>query len=420
MSDDDDDIALDSGMEPELTMEQAAAGQTGGGGADDDDDDGDEDTMAVLPAGGISHVSTPRGTRPVSDKVRQMLRDIGAKHKASAESADGDEDVAITDGIEEPYGKSSAKAPAGAAQPVTPSGDAARQPAGAQPGAAPTAMLDPEVAKGVEANTARAAELDAREQAIAQREQSPDMESLRELYNEKGAPAVVQFLKLITGLDGDAFKEEVADLVTSLSSSELGVDVPSEIKQRLDIKRAERAIKAMKADTARREQSEQQKKKTAEEAQQRAYLVHLLNEETAKPDVSSQYSHLMLEDNPGEVIMRVHERRMKEGRDPKAYTWKDAAKEANDFLSKQASAWFDKRRHLFSAAPAKGAQPNATAQPTRETAQGLRRSPAPPTQKEAPPPVTIVRNGRYDAEAHRRQTKAKVRGLFKPADEGSG
>ncbi len=409
--DDDDEVALDGGMEPE-----APNGTLAGDESDMDESDGDGDgdprDAAMARGGGSTRIETPRGTRPVSAKVRQMIADIAKQAKPGDDASD--EDVAIGGEEMEPaHGKG--KAPAA----VAPGSQApASAPAAGTPQLTPPApSLDPEVAKLKETYTARMAELDAREQALADQAAASDFGALAEEYTEKGgAGVVVKLLKKFSGLDGDALKEEVADLVTALSMSELGVDVPPEVRDRLDRKITSRALKAMKEGLSKREQDAAKQREQAQETEKRNYAVHLLREELKKPDHSTAYPHLAAEDDPGTLIVELYERRIKEGRDPKAYQWSHAAKEVNDYLEKQASAWFDKRRHLFTAAP--GGQGNGAAKqtPTRETTQGQRRSPAKPEQP-APTPVQIVKNGRYDPEAHRRQTKQKIRGLFKASAE---
>lgn len=409
--DDDDEVALDGGMEPE-----APNGTLAGDESDMDEGDGDGDgaleTMTVSRGGGASRVETPKGTRPVSAKVRQMIADIAKQTKAAPD--DGDEDVAIGGEEMEPaHGK-------GKAAPALLAGSTQAGAAGSQQAttaAPPAPSLDPEVTKLRETYTARMAELDAREQALADQAAASDFGALAEEYTEKGgAGVVVKLLKKFSGLDGDALKEEVADLVTALSMSELGVDVPPEVRDRLDRKITSRALKAMKEGLSKREQDAAKQREQAQETEKRNYAVHLLREELKKPDHSTAYPHLAAEDDPGTLIVELYERRIKEGRDPKAYQWSHAAKEVNDYLEKQGRAWFDKRAHLFTAAP--GGQGNGAAKqtPTRETTQGQRRSPAKPEQP-APTPVQIVKNGRYDPEAHRRQTKQKIRGLFKASAE---
>lgn len=415
MSDDDDDVAIDGGMEPE-----APNGTLAGGGdesdMDESDGDGDSDPRdaAVARGGASTRVETPRGTRPVSAKVRQMIADIAKQAKPGDDASD--EDVVIGGEEMEPE-RGKAKAPAAGAVAAGSSGGAPDPTAGTPQLTPPAPSLDPEIAKLRETYTAKMAELDAREQALADQAASSDFGALAEEYTEKGgAGVVVKLLKKFSGLDGDALKEEVADLVTALSMSELGVDVPPEVRDRLDRKITSRALKAMKEGLSKREQDAAKQREQAQETEKRNYAVHLLREELKKPEHSTAYPHLAAEDDPGTLIVELYERRVKAGADPKAYTWSSAAKEVNDYLEKQGRAWFDKRAHLFTAAP--GGQGNGAAKqtPTRETTQGQRRSPAKPEQP-APTPVQIVKNGRYDPEAHRRQTKQKIRGLFKASAE---
>src|SRR5262245_57758839 len=91
MSDDDDDdeVAIEGDMEPENA--------TGEAPSDDDDYDDGDDQVAGGPVTRV--VSAPRGTRPISDKVRELAKAIAAanKGKVGRDSSDlpSDDDLDV-------------------------------------------------------------------------------------------------------------------------------------------------------------------------------------------------------------------------------------------------------------------------------------------------------------------------------------
>lgn len=405
MSDADDDgdvVAFDGDIEAESATGEAHH-------ADEADDDTSFEGQANM-ATPVS-VVTPRGTRPISDKVRAMFKDaaqkIAAQHK---DDPDDDDDVAIIGDMEPAYGSDKLPAPAAATASETrerPAEVAAGQPV------PPAPTMDPQVVALRDQWSAKLADLEAREQALATNERSGDVARLRDVYFEKGAPAIVEMVKRWTGYEGDELLSELADLVTDLSSQSLHVAVPDEVRNRIESKRAQKAVKSFKAEMAARELAQEEKAQKIQQAEGRSRAVTALGREMAKPDVAAKFQYLSAEDNAAELVFDVVEAQHK--RDGTMLNWEEAAKRANEYLGKQASAWFDKRKHLLNAAPAQagGVAKQGTEQASRETNQGQRRSqPAPQPTKAAPTAPQPVSNGKWDPEAHRRQTKQRMRAAF--------
>src|SRR5690349_10344964 len=110
------------------------------GDNDDDYDDGDGEVAA---GGSVSAtLNAPRGTRQISDKVRQLAKDIAAKHKAAnpgdVSDFPSDDDVDY-DAV--PLDPAPTPRAAGAPPPPSPSG-APQAPAAAAP-SPPSPTLDP-------------------------------------------------------------------------------------------------------------------------------------------------------------------------------------------------------------------------------------------------------------------------------------
>lgn len=396
---DDDEAALDEGMEPE-----SPTGADPGDG-DDDYDDGDD---GVAAGGAVSRtIEAPRGTRPVSDKVRELGKAIAAKLKAKP----GEHDLADDDDIdydEQPNG--SEVVPPQGPPPGVPAIPAATE----QPQTPPAPALDPEVARLREDFTRKMADIEAREKTLAERERTSDLATLAESYFERGAPAIVEVLKKWEGVDGEELKDAVADLVSDLTASVLGVEVPQEVKDRLEAKRTRKQVKRMRADQARLEQERTEKQAAAQEAENRVRVKGILQQEISKPEHAPTYPWLLREPNAAEIIVDVVDHALK--KDGTKLTWQEAAKRANDYLKTQYSAWYDARRDLLTTAPGQGDGANGKQQRSQGDQQ-VRRSQAPPARPQAPPPPEPMKNGKWDPDAHRRSVKAKFRNAFTRQDE---
>lgn len=407
MSDDDDgdEVAIEGDQEPE-----SPTGQPPGDG-DDDYDDGDSEVAA---GGAVAAtLSAPRGQRVISDKVRELAKQIAAKHKAANPSSSTDvpsDDDVDYDAV--PLDGTSPK-PAGGPPPPSPSG-VSQPPAGAA-STPPAPTLDPEVTKLRDEWTRRKGELDAREQALLAREQSGDLAKLEEQYFEKGAPAVVELLKKWEGVDGEQLKDAIADLVSDLTIH-LGVEVPDEIKDRLETKRTRKQVQRMRAEQGKREERIRKEQEAAQARQDRVRVVGILNTEVRKPEHATQFPWLLAEDDPGAIIADVFD--AVKAKDGTELAWTECAKRANDYLKQQSSAYYDKRAHLFTTANGQG---NGNGKP-KQRPQGdpqVSRSQTPPGTPPPKPPELPLKNGKWDPEAHRRQTKARMRAAFQrqPDDE---
>jgi len=386
--DDGDAPAFESGTE---AVDNAAG---------DDDESGEDSFESQANLSGALTVTPPRGQRPVSAKVRQLYKEAAAKI-AAQRAVDPDAlDDDYVPAVEAPDATNPAPV-------VPPTGvvSSSAAPASTTP---PAPSLDPEVAKLREQWNAKHAELTDREKRITEAEQSGDFGKLREMYFDKGmAPAVYEAVKKWEGSeDPEALKDAVADLVTDLSVNYLGVEVPAEVKQRLENKRAVKSVRLMKESIAQQEKSREAKLQQAQQEEQRVHVRTVLSKAMSEAKYIEQFPYLAAEEHPGSLILDVYEAQKK--RDGTELHWEEAAKRANEFLGNQASAWFDKRKHLLAKAPTQATVANGKPSAQQGDQQVRRSSPQSP-----PPQPQPASNGKWDPEAHRRSTKAKFRQVFK-------
>lgn len=401
VDEDGDEVAIADGMEPE-----SATGDVG------DDEGGGEDPEDFVAVGGpVTRVLSPSKTlRPISEKTRQLLKEAAVKMK---KELDEDEQPLDYDGLPQ--------------EPATPTGNAVSppaEPAGvvpdlgqADPHAPPQAVApDAETAKRLEDIEARAAELDAREKQLVEAERTGDLTKLRDVYYEKGAPAVVEIIKkwAQTSTD-DELKDEIADLVSDLSHQFLGVEIPQEVKDRLENRRTRKGIKVWKADQERAAKDAEERQKATQAEQNRVRVKGILQQEITKPEHVKAFPWLTAEPNAGEIVFDVID--AQHAKDGTRLTIEEAAKRANDYLKSQSQAWFDKRRHLFTTASSQGAQANGQQQRSQGDPQGSRSQAQQPKPKPTPPPAPPMKNGKWDPDAHRRQVKSKFRTAFTRQDD---
>ncbi len=400
MDDDGDEVAIDDGMEPE-----SPTGEAPGGG--DDDDSYDDDDGDVAAGGAAVSVATPRGTRPISAKVRELAAQAAAKLKAGQAKGEhdlpGDDDV---DYDEAPTGAQilAATDPKAPAPPKPPS----------TVEAPPAPALDPEILRMREEWTAKSKELETRETKVRELEQSGDMAALAEQYFERGAPAIVEILKKWEGVEGDALKDVVADLVSDLTTSILGVEIPQEVKDRLEAKRTRKQVQRMRSEQSRTAKEAQDRAEAAQDEANRVRVKAVLQQEISKTEHASAYPWLSKEQNPGEIIYDVVQAAF--DKDGTKLTWQEAAKRANDYLHNQSRAWFDARRDLLVTASGQGAPAVGKQQSTQGDPQ-VRRSQAPPATPPPVPPPSPPTEEKWDPEAHRRRVKAKHREAFKRKED---
>lgn len=413
-NDEDDDVAIDGSMEPEVSIEDHRAGR-GGSGEAGGDDSGDEDEAALdLPSG---HVEK-RGRHVISDKTRALFKSAADAMKKQLDE-EGDESPfgEYDEGVAPPKAKTAAQAAAVEAK--EPPAEVAKPVPVAQPTAeseAVRAQLE-----------ARRIELDEREQRVTAAERAGDMAQVRNRYFEHGAPAIRDLVKGWLGKEAtdEDLKQEVADLITDLSVQVLGVDVPSEVRAKIDTKRALRSVKVLKESITESEATKAKRQEAEQEEQGRKAAINALNQEIRQPtkDYAKRFPHLAAEDDPGDLIYRTAQRQ--HAKDGTVLKWEDAAKRVDDYLRKQADDFYDKRRHLFSAAPATaGAPTNGQRERPQGDPQGLRRShtltnaatgdATSKPQTEQPPPAA---NGKWSREAHRASTRSKFRNAFKSQPE---
>jgi hypothetical protein len=378
MSDDDDEVAIDDGP-------------------------GDAPAAGAAPSEYVVGGAAARG-RVIDPATRAAFKAIVDKNRGSRDDEDDDGmDVAITD---EPAAKS---APAAAAPAVI----------APPPGAA---ALVPEVVKQHEAANARQVALDAREKQIAAREAELEpLLSVRDAYLDDRLGALTGLLKQ-WGIASDAdLKAELADLVTEISSSGLGVSIDPQVRARMDSRRALKKIDAYKSSAAVKEKALAAERDALAHSQWRRESSSALHQEITKPDSATAFPYLSVEDNAGEIVLDIIVEQNK--RDGSTMQWRDAAKLANDYLKQTADAYLAKRRHLFSSAPMPGSTATRAAATPQGDPSGVRRSRTLPNSiaaapQGAPPSPKPGESG-FSMSAHREATKHRFRSALvaSPDDE---
>lgn len=378
-------------------------------------DDGD-----TFESGAPSGLVIPRRGHVISDKVRELFKTAATSVKEQLASGEDDDYEPAIDNPEPVTPAPAAGGPQGS--------DGVPSPSVGTPAAAPAPSLDPAVLAKVSQLDARTAELDAREKALTDRQaaiESGDLGRLRDVFYDKGgAHAVVELVKMWTGAATDAeLQDEVADLITELSGHSLGVTVPTEIRARLDSKRALKSVKATQAKLDKREQEIQQRAAKQAEQDNIQRAITALDTEVRKPELAAQFPFLITEPNAGELIFETVDAQFK--RDGTEMKWVEAAKRVNDYLETKWREAYGKRAHLFTASPAPaGGATNGQGQRPQGDPQGIRRShtltnaqaASAPTKPPSPSQPTM-RNGKWSAEDHRANTKRRMREAFKPPTE---
>ena len=249
------------------------------------------------------------------------------------------------------------------------------------------------------------------------------MGRVKTAYFEKGGSVIASQIREWLGKDvsDDDYKQEVADLITELSVSVLGVnDVPSEVKRGIEARRALRSVKVLKESITETEAQKAKRQEQEQQEQGKRAAIHALNQELRTPtkDYAKQFPALFAEDDPGLLIYLTAERQQKQ--DGTILAWTEAAKRADAHLRKQASAFYDKRKHLFDAAPANaGAPTGGQRERVQGDPQGIRRShtltesATGATTIQTPPKPDVPAKGGWSREAHRAQTRQKFRAAFR-------
>lgn len=404
--------------------------------ADDDDDDdmGALDGDAAEPATAAEHVATGgpvtqvitprRGARPISDTVRKVFQQSMEKLKAKGGSASDD------DGIGEPLGAEDetppptveASAPVAAAPVETPVAvpPVAPVPAPVAPVAAvpapvatpPAPSLDPEVVRIRTELEQQRSDFEAEKAKWFEQSKASDVAKLRDMYFDKGAPALVEIVKQWRpDLTPEEIKDEVADLIQDFAHQYLEAPLDPTVKDRITNKRTRAGMKAWKAEQQRAEEERQKQLAASAEEQNRVHVKRILHQEVTKPEHQSQYPWLVSETNAGDLVYETIDQEFRKS--GTQLTWQDAAKRVDDWLKSQALAYFDKRKHLLSPPPQQPAAPAEAQRPQGDTQ--VRRSQAPPKPQDKPaePPKAVVKDGKWSADMHRRNTMQKFRGQLK-------
>ena len=347
-----------------------------------------------------------RWRRTIDAETRKAMNEAAALLKADGGSAAIDDDEMEAVGAEpEPERPRPGTAPA----PVVTA-------------AAPAPQLDADVLRLKQEYDQRFADLDKREQAIAQREVAGDTARARDTYIDKPVQWWKDSLKTfgLGELDENEYKRETADLINELSDS-IGVPISPATKALMEQRRAVKYVRADKQLRAQRDKQESESREKARVDGEWAnaaitLTTHLTGEAKAK------YPYLATVDRPGEAVVSIIRRASE--REGKQLTWQEASKQADDYLKSQVLTSYDKVKHLLNAAPGKpGDAASAGTQVAQGDPSGIRRSrtlsnaqaASAPTQPNAPA-VTAVVKGKWSKEAHRKNTLAVFRERVK-ADE---
>jgi hypothetical protein len=397
-----------------------------------------------------------RDQRTISDATRKAIARIAEMGKKADTTVDvGDELVPMEHEAAAAPAKVSPAAAAerqarAAVQPAAAPQAAAPAPTLEQPAAAPQAAQSAAQAAEIMARAEaerlrseheqRVKDLEAREARLAEREKLlPDRTALA----ERPGAALAAILRNALGLsDNDADKAElkaaISDLVTEASMEHLGVDLPDEVKTKLEARRALRSVKAYKHDQERREaeltkQREAQLKADKDASEQRdaadreRKAIQLVDELVGKTKESHPFLHaageLGLTDPTSVVVDLIRAQRAR----GEQADWQAAVKLANDHFRPKVEAAVKKSASLSTllnpAAPAPVAAA-AAAPATQQVGEQVRRPTTLTTTPTAPVnPDTNTDDGleiedRYDRR-HRtlRSLYAKHRSRF-PSAEG--
>jgi hypothetical protein len=251
--------------------------------------------------------------------------------------------------------------------------------------------------------------LTEREAKLAEREKQ--LAPHRERYVDKPALTIRDLVKEWTGAEtDDEVKDEVADLITELSDSVLGLPVSAELKNRTESRRAIRQVKSYKADLSRREQALADERAAAEQKQREAAAAAAIGERL-RAAAADKYPHLMAEDEPHAIVWDVI--KTKASREPEWQpNWEEAATLANEHFKKVHQGQHQKLSRLFTpaatAAPAQAAQHQGA--PQSRGARTLTNAVAAPVTTA---PVEPELEGEYDRHAARRKSLGRLQAAIK-------
>lgn len=369
-------------------------------GAGADDDDGDA-------AGFGSEAGPAIRRREFSPKTRELFKRASAAVKAEVAAHGGVDDlVPAIAGEDDDEDVPAIAAPAAAQAAVAP----ATVPA-------PAPSLDPRnVAEWEKLNRERATFAEERKRWDAERATVAAELGAGEEYLEHPAKVISALVKKWTGITDDAeLKDEVADLITSLSAEALGLPLSADVRSRIEARQARKIVKAHTAKLTRKEQAIARREEQAQQQQERVSAERMLAEGVTQQ--SAAFPYLASEDSPGEIVydvIKTHHDKSGEVLD-----WKVAAQRANDYLKEKADAYYARRRHLFSEAPAPQGTPTPPTSAPQGDPSGIRRSRTlrngPSSAPSGQSPVDA--SGRFDNEAHRKQSLGRLRERIKQPEE---
>ena len=388
----------------------------------------------------------PRRVRiPQTDATRKAMAATIAAFKADKlahpEDADEegfgptDEPAALEPGATRP--KVAAK-PVDPAAPVAPAVEAAPvEPKPAEPPAltldqklgdlAPAPSLDPEVSwlrKTLSDEKQAHAKQMAEDRAAFTKERE-DFEKRREsaskavdyeVYLESAPKSYRTWLEEMRGdkMSDDEYRQEAADFVTLMSSEVLGVKLPDDVLARIQTQQVRKSLSAYKAKDSRQRMAETNARETAEvEAKWKSSAASVDAHFQADEPTRKQYKYLAAEESPGSIIVDVIKSAL--AKDGTRISWNDASKLADDYLGKQAKAYYEKRKHLLVEQQPQAAKPAEVEAPTgRPSGTQVVRAAAPQPAPAAAPPPTKPTTGKWNPEEHRRATRRAFASVFNP------
>ncbi len=386
-----------------------------------DDDDGDVPSMGPETTGGqdetgealSSRTFEPSGDDPVvrtrsfSDKTRELFKAGAAKLKEQLGEGGADELVLTV----EPEGKD---APTEGAQPLP--GDGGVGTAEASPTVAAT---PPPAQVSAEVEAERAALAADRAALIAER---ADWERQRAAPSDEApddpAAAVKDLLRRWTGAaDDTALRGEVADLISELSASVLGIALHPETRQQIAAKKAERIVARHNSNLSKREQALEAKAAEQQQVAERARIVTTVLA-PAITKAADKFPFLAAEDNAADIIYEMAAAEYKRTKvDP---NWETLAAKAEEHIKAKATAWAAKRSKLFqpTAMSAAATQHSLVTQGGAPSSQGAKTlsnrggaSPAIPSPAD---------DGEMTNEMRRARSKARLREVIATAKATGG
>lgn len=398
MSDDDDYVEALSGEDAIATS------------IDDGNDDKDpSERFESSTAGGPVQIVRAKVRIPVTQAERKVRADMIAKFAAERGSDDADELVSseTAEGIE-----GTRELPAqGESKPVA---------AATAPAAAPAPSLDPQV-------RAMRDQMAAENERIAQKASELDKqrESLstiidHEYYLENAPKSYRSWLEAMRGekISDNDFQSETADFITLMSSEVLGVPLSDEVKSRIESQLTRRQLSAYKAKATRKEMAEVNRREAIRVQGEWDHAAAVLSNQFRQEVTAKSYPWLAVEDNPGSIVVDVIQSAQR--RDGTKLSWKEAAKQANDYLKINASGYYDKRKHLLGASSTgkpieqdKAKQEVRTGRPPGPSQ--VTRTPVGPSPDQLPVVQPRFKIGSaWSNEKHRRNTLKSFEGKFKP------